>query len=217
MTTEAVAWVGAVGIVTAVAASTYAITQWVSKVDRITDEALGLLEQFNVEANILLDDDRTPVSVAEFIVLLSQELGKSRLATWFVSYRPGPKASSKQSVLSKDLTALPADLVPHFIGSVLTALFASASVHPLGAAKLRQGLIGALEAATAQHVSIVSEPDAAPVPAAIKVVIAPMDPTMVLPKTRVVPEQMRRAIGDYSPAPQRTRHLALLKREPVAA
>ena len=210
MTAEtAMEWAGAVGIAGLVAAIAFAANLWIDAIGRLTDEASDLLERFNSAANALLDDNRTPMPIAEFVVRLSQEIAKPNLAEWSIAYRPGRSAAPRNDEFSRAMEELPSELAGEFAASVLTAVFLSAAAGPSwGIVRRRAGVEAELEDLVRQTI------EAGNMPARIIRRVVRRPPKHEPPITTKVPLQMQRAVAEYVemqpfPTPRR--------REPVAA
>jgi hypothetical protein len=190
MTTEAMTWVGAVGIVTIVAGVAFAANRWANQVDQATDAAAGILEQFNSAANALLDDERTPMPIAEFVVMLSREIANPRIADWFIEHGGSFQEPARPNAHLRALAKLPPELAAKYVIAVITALFASASEHK-DAAHWRNLVAERLN-------TIVATSSAQTVDPAPAIELKPNDgAVIVVRETQAVPEPMQRAVAEY--------------------
>jgi hypothetical protein len=194
MTAEAaLEWAGAVGVAGMVAAITFAANRWIDAISRLTDEASDLFERFNTAANALLDDERTPMPVAEFVARFSKEIGKPQLADWFIEYQAEQPTKPKRSELSAALAELPSELAGQFATSVLTALFLSAAAgHPWKLARRRARVEAALENVVKNSVGTAKSERVAHRPAKND-----PPPITLVAEAQRVPAQMQRAVAEY--------------------
>jgi hypothetical protein len=188
MTVEATDWVGAFAGVGAVALGSIVINHWVRDLVKNTQFAEMCMDRFHAAAAELIDDDRTPLVVAEFVVRLGAFTVTSHLARWVASNYGRFEAPNGKSELRAALEGLPDDLRHKVAASLAFALCASGSADRFYAGRIRSKLLDGLSQG---HTS---EQETPPI---FEEHHHPVDPKSELPDSMTTTEPVRLAAGEY--------------------